>query len=505
MVTERVRHAIIGVVTLLALSVGGYIVLALFSGQSPGPGVLFTSPGSIIAIQTTGDVTVAVLGISITVVAIIVELAANRYTPRISELFVRDPINQVVMSGFVVASVVVLWIGMSIGAHPNPAPLAFTALALITTALVTILPYFAYVFEFLGPTAVVRRIADRGRAAIHQTKTPKRVPGQRTRLRESVEQLGDLATKALENRDKSIVFTCLAALEDLVVEHLQHKGKIPSEWFEVDGDLMEDTDFVALDPSTLQRVARRRCWVELKVLRQFQSLMGDSLNEMRDVAHLVAVHTRRITLAALDANDVDAARLAMKFLNTYQRAALNAKDVRTAFHLMHEYRMLAESTLQRNRPELVVEMAGYIKFYGQSAFQAQIPFLLETAAHDLCVLIERTHLLGAACQDDLLTVLLDVDREPDGTRAQETSLRGVRRAQVKLATWYLHHERKDLAGRIAQDLRAESPKRLAAIRADLEKVTEEEFHEVSDRGVHFDWLPPERRALLADFFAMVAA
>ena len=54
------------------------------------------------------------LAILITVVAIVVELAANRYTPRITELFVRDPVNVVVMSSFVITSVLVVWIDLSL-------------------------------------------------------------------------------------------------------------------------------------------------------------------------------------------------------------------------------------------------------------------------------------------------------------------------------------------------------------------------------------------------------
>ena len=42
---------------------------------------------------SAGEVVAAVLAIAITVVAIIVELASNRYTHRITELFVREPIN----------------------------------------------------------------------------------------------------------------------------------------------------------------------------------------------------------------------------------------------------------------------------------------------------------------------------------------------------------------------------------------------------------------------------
>ena len=37
----------------------------------------------------------------------------------------------------------------------------------------------------------------------------------------------------------------------------------------------------------------------------------------------------------------------MKFFNTYMRATLNAKDMRTAYNMLNQYRYLAEELLKR--------------------------------------------------------------------------------------------------------------------------------------------------------------
>ena len=72
---------------------------AIFAGLwwvdygATSPIAVWTAPEAASTLTSVAEVTVGVLGIAITVVAIIVELAANRYTPRISELFVRDPVN----------------------------------------------------------------------------------------------------------------------------------------------------------------------------------------------------------------------------------------------------------------------------------------------------------------------------------------------------------------------------------------------------------------------------
>ena len=80
--------------------------------DGPSPFVLWTDPEAMNALLDFADVVVAVLGIVITVVAILVELAANRYTPRVAELFVTDPVNAAVMGYFVVTTVVVEWIDL---------------------------------------------------------------------------------------------------------------------------------------------------------------------------------------------------------------------------------------------------------------------------------------------------------------------------------------------------------------------------------------------------------
>ena len=65
--------------------------------------------------------------------------------------------------------------------------------------------------------------------------------------------------------------------------------------------------------------------------------------------------------------------LTVKFMNTYLRAALNGKDVRTAYNVLNQYRQLAEALLaRRGRRRLgarrrVVEIAGHFKYYARLA------------------------------------------------------------------------------------------------------------------------------------------
>ena len=66
------------------------------------------------ALANLAQVIAAILGIAITVVSIIVQLAATRYTPRVAEMFFRDRTNVGVMTFFVVSCIDALWVSISV-------------------------------------------------------------------------------------------------------------------------------------------------------------------------------------------------------------------------------------------------------------------------------------------------------------------------------------------------------------------------------------------------------
>ncbi len=469
------------------------------------PWELFASPAAAPTVRSFGNVSVGILGMAITVVAIIVELAANRYTARITELFVRDPVNQIALSFFAVVALLAVWSDLSLAAKVHPTTLVATATVGLSAAIILILPYFVYVFDFLGPSQVIARIRSTAESAMAEAAAGLDPIASRDNARNAVEQLGDIVLNAVDQKDKAIAVACLTALGDVAVAEIRQKASLPEAWFAADAMVAADPDLAALDPEVVRALVNRRTWVEMKVFRQYQAAFGDALNRMRDVNHLVGRHTRRIALAAIEADDPAAAALSMRFLNTYVRAALNARDVRSAFHLLQEVGHLAADTLDRGREDLTLELAQRIKFYGQLGFSMQIPFLLETAAYDLEALLEVAAARDAQCHGALLELFVDVDREPEGGRTQEASLRGVRKAQLKLATWYLVRGRETEARRIATDLRHETAERLASIRNEMLAVTEPEYWEVSDRATNFEYLPPEQRAQLDVLFGWLRA
>jgi hypothetical protein len=261
--------------------------------------------------------------------------------------------------------------------------------------------------------------------------------------------------------------------------------------------------------ASVDQLETNRVWLEFEVMRQFQALFSESLVELPDTINLIAIDTRYVGEAAIAAGDRAALGLTMKFFNTYLRASINTRQVRAAYNVFNQYRMLAERILAEGPrtpvgDALIVEIAGYFRYYGLLGVSLNQSFVAETAAYDVAALCERAFEAGAACHGDLLRVLLTIDREPEGG-AGELALRGVRKAQVKLATLYLERGAEAHARQIAADMRDEPPARLRSIRDELLAVMASEFWEVVDRGVNFDFLDDGRKQRLREFFAWFPA
>ncbi len=104
----------------------------------------------------------------------------------------------------------------------------------------------------------------------------------------------------------------------------------------------------------------------------------------------------------------------------------------------------------------------------------------------------------------MLKQFLDLDRPTRGYR-QQRGLRGVRKAQTKLAAYYLANGVEEKARMIAEDMVVESADLLHSIRDELAAVESRHFWEIVDRGRNFEFLPPHHRAQLAAFFTWLEA
>jgi len=500
----------LGILLLGALAVFG-LTVSLDASHTDDPGHvldLLFEPNPVSAQNTlgsAGEVVAAVLAIAITVVAIIVELASNRYTHRITELFVHEPINFLVMGFFVITALQGLWVNLIIDHEPNvggfvPYVAIGVSMVMLTFCLLILLPYFAFVFEFLNPINIVDRIRAQTLRGINTHGRGRRVREAQQEAVRGIEQLADVSLNAMEHKDKGVSMAGVDAMRSLLVDYQSLRASLPDPWYGIDGTLAHNPDFVSMAPQVLEDLSARRVWFEWKVLRAYQSLYNEALNRMRDINYLIAINSRLIAAAALEGKNHQLFEMVVKFFNTYLRSAINAHDIRTAYNVLNQYRLVAEESIERDLAGVrAIEIARYFKYYGLLSYGAKLPFILETVAYDMCALTQFAFDRKSTATGQLLRIFLQVDKESEN-ETQETALRGVRKAQLKLASYFLLCGDEDLAREVWTDMKDERPERLASIRDELLHVESREFWEVSDRGANFDYLEPKQKQQLLRFF-----
>lgn len=458
------------------------------------------------SIGVLSSIIAAVLGIVLTVISIVVQLAATRFSPAVTEMFFRDRTNRAVMALYVIGCVIGFWTAFGVNEQWVPRVSLTVMLATSTLGFLVMAPYFAYVFRFLSPESVVVRIR---REAMEVSigrdgaRPQGAIESRQARSLALTEQLTDIAINSISQKDKIIATASVDAIRDLTVAYLEGKPPSGDAWYRITRTIATNPDFASMATDSVDDLAAAESWFEFKQLRQYQAIYTEALGTMRDINYVIAINTRMIAEKALETQQHEALELAIKFFNTYLRATLNKNDVRTAYTILNQYRIMAEKVLPRDE-EVALRIAGHIKYYGGISYEKRLAFVTETVAYDLGALCEFAHDRESSVEDKLLSCFLEVDPSSSDGEIQESSLRGVRKAQVKLATYYLMTGAEPLARRVWEDMRDESAERLRSIRDEMIGIVTKDFWEISDRGGNFDYLEPARKEMLKVFFGWFA-
>jgi len=491
-----------------------YITGGISDSKESGAGRLLQFEPSLISDALSGlaGMTAAVLGIVITVVSLLVQLTSDRYTG-VARMFLRDRTNVSVMAYYVITCVVGVFLSLSLHSAFVPRATVFAMMVATGGGIIIMLPYFAYVFRFLEPVNLIARIQAEAAADLHEastTRDAKDLAAGQAHAITALEELTDITSNSISGKDKIIASRSVDAIKDFVVGYLDMKHRVEPTWFHIGENISSNPDFVAMDPESLRDLETERTWLEWKALRQYLGIYAEAQSDMPDINYLIAIDTRYIGEAALAKKDKDVLELAFRFMNSYLRAALNARAVRTAYNVMNQYRLLVESMIRGGNAEMAIAGVRHMIYYGRTSYDMQLGFVTETVAWDVAALCEFAHAAGgkgaipADLDDKMLAMFLELD-QPLRLKRQESGLQGIRKAQVKLACYYLAAGADDRAKKIALDMEGEDRARLATIREQLAKVESKEFWEIIDRGRNFEFMPSKQRAQMDRFFALLPA
>lgn len=446
-------------------------------------------------IGSFAEVITGVLGIAITVVAIIVELAATRYTPRISELFIRERRNLFILGFYVLTCIFGVWMAVL----ENDPTVWWIKLAgwiyfgLVTISFLSIVPFFIYIFTFLHPNSIINRLENLALKLVDQSsENHKDLSILKSKITNTLEEISDIALNSIVNMDRSLGLSCVASLEKVLIHYLELKHKYPEEWFVIDSDT-----FFGFSVRSIKNIEKDRTWLEMAILKQYEFIFGRGVQQNRELVQEISNDTREIALAAFSLNLKEAVELLVIYFNTFLRISLNAKNQYAIFNIFDQYRAFAEEIMDSDQ-ELPLQIANYFKFYGQFAMNI-LPFTIVIASNDLRLMNQKAFRVNFPKQDELLDIFLELDKPPE-SEAEEVGFRGVRKSQAILAAFYLEQGNEELARKIYQDMINEPLERMMSICVELLEVEQERFWEVTDRWINFDYVSSERREKLIEFF-----
>jgi len=460
------------------------------------------------ALPALGMTIVAVLGIVLTVVAIVVQLSSERYTS-VAMMFLREPVHIVVISFYIIASLCAVWLSVTLRPDFVPRSLLLLVMVLTSLGLAAMLPYFAYTFWFLEPGNIIdrlRRHAARFTARGLATDSPEEADRLQGRVLDKIEEVTDIANNSIEGRDKIIAGQAIDGLCDFVVDYVANKPLDDRAWYRLGIELRVNPDFVAMDTELQGELERRHLWVEWKVLHEYLRVYCEALESMSDIDSQVAIDTRYLGEAAAARRQTDLIRMVFRFFNSYLRAAIDRRSEHTTNAVLLQYRMLIEELLRRDLCEEACEGVCFLKRYGYLAFEDELSSITEIVAYDLASLCQFAHREQLGCDLAMLRELLALDaEEASQTHRHYRGLRGVRKAQTRLAVYYLSQGEEGKARMIADDMSDMSAELKAEMRDELLRQAPPHFWEIVDRGRKFHYLAEKERAYLDPFLALVGA
>ena len=430
--------------------------------------------------------------LSIVIVSVVfgIQTTSSRYSPRIMGIFTRNPLNALVLS-FALASILYTFLvraEVKVNYVPTWSLALAVVLALINFAI--LLPYVGYIFEVMRAETLVSSIIRRARRELRAAVNSRQNRRHRGELMTSIAQVTDIAFGSIQLGDMPICVLSIEVLGQLLAEdYLPIKKDIKPDWFKVG-----HAELPGASDQILAEVNRAGTWFTYTIMSSFVDMIGLTPVHRKEAVHAIAVATRNVGLAAIQAGDSEVAELCVRFFNTYLRAAINQSAPTFASAIMNEYRRLAIGSLEW-RPDLAVEAAAHLLRYGRHFDEAGMPAIFGAAAEDVADLAiearardpEVTHRLALLMVRNLLDLI---------PNARPIGLNGLFKGVAKLTFWALASDQKDVAHILVEGIAAAPPEFVDAALDRMESMQNGLFWEVNERVIAFDWVEQPLRAVI---------
>lgn len=484
---------------LLGVTLLVYVGLGLFDTGGGFLRQMFSTDAEHVydSVSPFVELLVAILGIMITVIAIVLQLAAQRYGTRLIDLFLEDRINRAYFALMVCSLLYAIFLTYGIKEGFFPA-WALAALLVVTVVEVALLaPYFLYVFKFLTPTNLLHSIQRSAFEAVQEAGASKEAATlgkHQMEMANAIEQVTDSALSAVNQMDRNLGLMAINQIREMVMDYQELKRDLPEDWYQVSPDY-----FVGISRVFYDEICETKMWVEAKAFMDMELIFKNSIRVMPDAVSAIARNTRLLGEEAIRNRDDVTLDLVVQFFNTFIRVAINDKNVRAIFNLFYQYRLLAESIMDYDL-EAAAKIFFYFKYYGETCLQQGLWFVMLTASFDLGSLVATAFNKKVDNLKRLLTIFMSLEDNIDASK-DFLAFEAIRKAQIILATYiYSQGGDQELTDMVIEDLKTETVEKLIHYRDALLAVKSKKFWEVTDRGYTFEYMEPEQKEWLGKFF-----
>ncbi len=478
-----------------------YLMLSIFSTGFTFKATFFTDSNNIYnSISNFIELNVAILGIVLTVVAIVVQLAAQKYTPKLADLFLENKINRLFFFFMVFNLLFTIFITYSIKNQFIPIYAAFFAVLLTSIQIGLLLPYFSYVFEFLSPENIMEGIQRKSVRIFSQACKKNKITSIKKRQNEIVnviDQLSDTALNSTSQEDRNMSLIAVNRLRDLFIYYLSIKSNLPQNWFQVPEDF-----FINISEEFYNEILEKKIWLDSMIFMNMEGIFKTSFRTMADTTNAIVYNARKIGVASIQNKQEDNIQLSIEYFNTFLRLALNEKNQRVIFNLFYQYRLVAEALFDHHKEDLAEKVIFYFKYYGKIAYDSGIWFILMVSAYDIGFLLKKAFIGKVKNFVKLLEVFLSFD-DVFSNRGHPVASAGVRKAQLIFAAYLFSNQASPhLMQNIIQVFKKQETYRsITELKNQLLGIKNKKFWEVTDRGINFEYMNEEQKESLKKFFA----
>jgi hypothetical protein len=496
---RRARRLLAWLLPTVALAIG-VLLLGFATGVLGNPDRPFElgDVGSIqFVLNTNAAALTSAMSVLIALVLLSVQLTAQRYSFNVIGIFIKNWVNAVLISFFILTIVFNLWLGTVLKSDYIPAIGTYLAMVMMTVCFALLPPYIGYLFDILRPDSILNHLQRQFIEALDVTGRGIGLPRRRAAAAGRISQIGDIARTAVNLSDSAVARHSVWVLYWSVTHYVEGKARMPAAWFEV-----EEHHFRGRHELILREIEETMTWVERRMLDEVQEVFYATLNKMHDVNNTVALVVRLLGEKAVERNDMGLLRMVLKFFNTFLRAAINQGDTRSGYHVLYQYRLLAD-TAMATHPTIGLEIADRLSYYGDAAAGGPLLWMSAAAAYDLRILAENSHRRGAerAITSTVVEKLIDTVARAEAKRSP--ALVQLYKTVAALGAFFLLAGDVELARRLRSEIDRVPGATREQIQRELAAVEDPVFWELTDRVVNFDYVEPDVRTALPAFLGPV--